>query len=319
MILRGIDFGHVLGGSGVQGFFGEGYWFHPLFAPFGLTFNGMTFVSKTATLHPNAGNMRLTEKYTPKELLPSCIWMDRPFGNIVLNSVGLSNPGLRVLLGGRNDGWRWQARNKPFFISIALIEETAEERIREAREIARIFLKHIDNFRAPFGIQLNISCPNVGTKTDKLIDEISLVTAYLKALDVPLMIKINVLIPVEIAAEISKYCDALCVSNSIPFGALPDKIDWELHTGSATHSPLKSFGGGALSGKPLLRLVTDWLLCVREEGITIPINGGGGISECADVHMLKLAGASSVFIASVAMRKPWRVQSIIDHANMLFE
>ena len=45
---RVADFGPVWGASGVQGFFGEGYWFHR-WVP-GLSFDGCTFVAKTTTL-----------------------------------------------------------------------------------------------------------------------------------------------------------------------------------------------------------------------------------------------------------------------------
>jgi hypothetical protein len=64
MILRGIDFGNALGGSGVQGFFGEGYRIHEMM-PFPPDFMGMTFVAKTATLHERKGNMPLNSDYTP--------------------------------------------------------------------------------------------------------------------------------------------------------------------------------------------------------------------------------------------------------------
>ena len=45
MKLKGIPFGNVFGASGVQGFFGEGYWFHPYLKPFGLDFGDATFVA----------------------------------------------------------------------------------------------------------------------------------------------------------------------------------------------------------------------------------------------------------------------------------
>ena len=93
MKLRGIDFGNFLGASGVQGFFGEGYWFHHPWKPFGLDLSRMTFVSKTATLFARKGNMTLTRRHTPVNPFPRCVRV-RPFRGLMLNSVGLSNPGI---------------------------------------------------------------------------------------------------------------------------------------------------------------------------------------------------------------------------------
>ncbi len=97
MKLRGIDFANILGASGVQGFFEEGYWFHRMWRPFGLNFSGMTFVAKTATLLPRKGNMPLTRYYTPLNPFPGCVKV-KLWRGLILNSVGLSNPGLKKLL-----------------------------------------------------------------------------------------------------------------------------------------------------------------------------------------------------------------------------
>src|SRR5258708_7537885 len=123
MKLRGIEFGNVFGVSGVQGFFGEGYWFHnlPWVKP---DFTGMTFVSKTATLFANKGNMPLTKNHQPEKFFPSCVKV-KPFKGLTLNSVGLSNPGLCALFG---EG-KWQKLQKPFFISIMSLADTSEKRI----------------------------------------------------------------------------------------------------------------------------------------------------------------------------------------------
>jgi len=53
MILRGIEFGNVFNASGARGFFGEGYVYHRLWRPFGLSYDGSTFVAKTTTLLPS--------------------------------------------------------------------------------------------------------------------------------------------------------------------------------------------------------------------------------------------------------------------------
>ena len=278
MILRDIDFGHILVGSGTQGFFGEGYWYHKYFKPLGLDFESSTFVAKTTTLRPRMGNLPLKDDgITPKELFPKCIKV-YPCKGLVLNAVGLSGPGAEFLF---KDG-RWQKIKKPFFISFMAVGESFEMRYLEAVNFAILFKKYLHSFSASVGLQINSSCPNVKIKIDqctqaeemKIILEI--ISAYLPA--VPLMPKINVLTPVEVAKKISDdpNCDALCVSNTIPWGALPDKINWKKLFGTDV-SPLAHLGGGGLSGKPLLPIVAEWLADARKIGITKPINAGGGI------------------------------------------
>lgn len=317
MKLRGIDFGHVLGASGVQGFFGEGYWFHEYLKPFGLDFEGMTFVAKTTTFESRTGNMELEEDLSPKHPFPNCIVI-KPFKGVVLNSVGSSGPGAWRLF---KEG-RWQKREKPFFISFTSVLDRRDKRLKELREfiyVFKVFLSH--GFKAPVGLQLNFSCPNVGLHSCELANEVYDSLSIASTLDIPLMPKLNVLFPLEVVKEISEHphCDALCISNTIPWGKLPDKINWKGLFRSDV-SPIAHYdGGGGLSGKPLLPLVVEYVTQARERGISKPINAGGGILSMKDVYALYDAGADSIFLGSIAMLRPWRVKGIIRKTNKLFE
>jgi dihydroorotate dehydrogenase len=310
MRLRGIDFGSVWGASGVQGFFGEGYWFHHLGKPFGLDFNGVTFVAKTTTLNAREGNMPLRGDLTPAERFPKCI-VAKPFKGAALNSVGLSGPGAEALF---KDG-RWQKAQNSFFISFMSVAGSAKERTEELRQFVDICKKYLPTFRAPVGLQINYSCPNTGLHVEELIGEVADGLAIAAQLAIPLVPKFNVVLPVEIACDIAAHpaCDALCVSNTIPWGQLPEKIDWEGIFGS-NQSPLAHLGGGGLSGKPLLPLLLDWLTQAREAGLAKPINAGGGILSKQDARMVLDAGADSIFIGSVAFLRPWRVRGITTEA-----
>lgn len=316
MILRGIDFGNVLVGSGTQGFFGEGYPFHKILNPFGLNFEGSTFVAKTTTLRPRLGNLPLKEDgITPKELFPKCIKV-YPRKGIVLNAVGLSGPGAEFLF----KDCRWQKIKKPFFISFMAVGESFEMRYLETINFAILFKKFLPYFNAPVGLQVNGSCPNVKIDALKPADEMKKMLEVLSAyVSIPLAPKINVLMSVETAKEIADdpNCDALCVSNTIPWGALPDKINWRELFGTDV-SPLAEFGGGGMSGKPLLPIVAEWIADARKIGITKPINVGGGILSPDGVNVLESAGASSVSVSSVAILRGWRVGKIIRRANKLF-
>lgn len=312
MQLRGIEFGNIMGASGVQGFFGEGYWFHPFLKPFGLDFTGMTFVAKTTTLAERAGNMPLTGSHTPREYLPRCIKVQPLRGNM-LNAVGLSGPGLPKLL---RTG-RWQQRTAPFWISFMSVAATKAERLEELQLAIAMLSLDKPSFKTAFGLQINVSCPNTGHDTGALIGEILEVIQIAKSLGVPVMLKfaVDTATPDDMMVlNDHPDCDAICVSNTIKFGA--PGINWEQAWGDET-SPLADLGGGGLSGETLRPLVCDWIKRLREKGFTKPINGGGGILHPVHVCEYYSAGASSVFIGSAAALRPWRVKSIIETANNL--
>ena len=310
--LRGVNFGNVLGASGVQGFFGEGYWYHGPARLIGLSFSDVTFVSKTTTLLGRAGNMPLTRDYMPRELFPASVKV-RPVAGLMLNAVGLSGPGLGALLGAGN----WQARTEPFLISIMSVADTPKQRLEEIRIMVDMLAFAREGFSAPFGLQINLSCPNTGHDPSELIGEAAEVLDIASALDVPLMPKFSIAsAPIEAVLKLEDHssCDAICVSNTIPFGW--KGMDWDRTWGSRV-SPLAHLGGGGLSGSVLCKLVCDWIRTLRDAGFTKPINGGGGIMSAADVDSYHAAGASSIFFGSVAALRPWRVPSIIKRAHTL--
>ena len=75
MKLRDIEFGKVIGASGINGWFGEGYPYHHFlkFVP-GFSFKGLTLTAKTSTLFARAGNMPLGKNgYGPREFYPASI------------------------------------------------------------------------------------------------------------------------------------------------------------------------------------------------------------------------------------------------------
>ena len=310
LILRGIDFGSVIGASGVQNIFGEGYPYHrvlKLMFPLGFRFNRMGFTAKTVTLNKNPGNMPLcSDGVTPQEIRPKCIFVNLRKG-IALNAVGLSNHGIRYYL----EQGKWQSRGDNFTISLMAIGKTEAERLEEINKFVEIILGYIRNFRGKICLQINFSCPNVGLHLVKIINEVKQALDIASEIGVPLVPKFNVLIHPDIVGEISrhKYCDAVCISNTIPWGMLPDKIDWKELFGT-DESPLKSLGGGGLSGAPLLPIVIDWLERARCI-VNKPIIAGGGILSAQDVKTLSYLRPAAVSLGTIAMVRPWRVQSAI--------
>lgn len=174
-----------------------------------------------------------------------------------------------------------------------------------------------DSFSAPFGLQINLSCPNTGHDPHELIGESAKVLEIATSLGVPVMPKYSIAsAPIQAIRELNNHsgCDAICVSNTLPFGW--QGVDWRSAWGNET-SPLAKLGGGGLSGKTLRPLVCEWIARLRDAEFTKPINGGGGILCPEDVKHYHNAGASSVFLGSVAVLRPWRVKAIINQANNL--
>lgn len=315
MLIRGVDFGPVWAASGARGFFGEGYWFHHLVP--GLDWEGSTFVAKTTTLLPRVGNMPLQHDWAPRSLFPSCVKV-YPWKGHALNAVGLSGPGATSLLNER----RWQERAEPFMLSFMAVGQNRDERLEEAKAFSRLLRSRLDWFSAPVGLQVNLSCPNTGHNPSILAREslefLDSVRRWLPT--TPLIAKVNVLFPVELIGGLE--VDAVCVSNTIPWGALPDRIDWcglfnVIHSPPGPVSPLWDLGGGGLSGAPLLPLVAAWIGEVRRAGFTKHVNGCGGILRPDDVDVLVAAGADSVSLGSIAMLRGWRLRRTIQRAREL--
>jgi dihydroorotate dehydrogenase (NAD+) catalytic subunit len=307
MVLGGIEFGAAFNASGARNFFGDGWPYHRWLGPLAPRFAGATFVGKTTTMEPRTGNMPLDGRLMPRQMKPRCIrvnWRERA----VLNAVGLSGPGLHALLQAR----RWQGIDDPFVISIMAVGATAEDRLREYRGIADALAMHSGWFFAPFAIEVNLSCPNVGHDQAEMIQEAREALGILATVGRPLLVKVNALLSPELAAAslaALRECAALVVSNTIPWGQLPDRIDWRRLFGEV--SPLAEYGGGGLSGAPLKPIVLEWVRRARAAGLTKPLIVGGGILSAGDALEFLDAGADAVSLGVVAMLRPWRVAGII--------
>lgn len=321
-ILKGVNFGKCFISAGTLNFFGEGWRMpHRIYQPIfqsDFDFTGATFISKTTTLEERRGNMELREDLQPKELFPDCIKVYCR-KEVILNAVGLAGPGAEYLF----ETGKWQARREPTIISFATVGKTKEEKWLETRKFAILMQRELPRFNAPVGLEINISCPNkektyiTEDPIEEATDKLTTFREFLPG--VPLILKVNVLIdPLGLKCLALKgLCDAISVSNTIPYGQLSDDIDWEELFGK--ESPLKKYGGGGLSGRPLLPIVARWITRARHAGIAIPIIGGGGILCEEDVDTIKKAAPPAqspvIAICSAAILKPWKVADIIHYAN----
>lgn len=319
MILQSIDFGNVFLASGALNFFGEGWPYHKLYKMIpGFDFSGATFISKTSTLYQRAGNMPLTVELQPKQLMPSCIKV-YPFRGVVLNSVGLSGPGIKALL----ELDKWQRLRKPFLLSFMAVDATPEKREEEVKIFTDLLGQAMADFSTQVGLEINISCPNTQHNPSELIREAVSQLEIASKLGIPLVIKLNILASSDAVKEIcnSGLCDAIECSNTIPWGQIPEVISWH-DLFDTTTSPLAHLGGGGLSGWPLIEIVADWIKRVRDVGIALPIIAGGGIgcrwSYEQDILAYKKAGADGIAIGTAMMLRPWRIRRIVDFSSQIF-
>ena len=336
--LRGIKFCNVVCASCTRSVSGEGW---RLTRPF-LNWTGSTLITKTVTLEPRAGNMPLDENWQPLELLPSCI-KTFFFQGAALNALGLSGPGIKAILASGV----WQKIDEPFIISFMPLGASANERLAETSEFVKILRAQLPHFKAKdkIALEINLSCPNVhsgflGAESSIFLDEAYDILNEADRLRIPLIIKINALIPPSIANLIVKHpsCDALDISNTIPFGAKTDPpISWWRYSSWWTlkgllglKSPLyyrrfnkgreeKEKQQGGLSGRPLYPVIFKWVEDFRRlNGDTNLIVGGGIFSAEDAIYLLKL-DADVISLGTAAMIRPWRVQGIIKAVNKYFE
>jgi dihydroorotate dehydrogenase len=308
MILDGVEYGRVLNASGARGFYGEGYSFHKIWSAFGLDYVNSTFVSKTATWTPRVGNMLLDTDLRPVWFKPDCIIV-KPLKGVVLNAVGLSNPGIVDLCGRWNRLWGRGSVGSPWMLSIAAVGAEPNERAHEIRMIADTLVDA--NLMKPYAIQMNLSCPNTGHDQEELLREAEgYYESIRRRLSNPVLFKLNVLVRPNIALRLPG--EGFVVSNTLPWNS--PGVDWEKLFGTTT-SPLAHLGGGGLSGKPLLPLVSHWLMRARDIGMSRPIVAGGGILSVEDAATMFRCGANAVELGSVSILRPWRVANIIKNIN----
>ena len=322
-----IAFSPIFCAPGTRGFFLEGYPWHNVAKLLGLTFKGTSFVAKTATLKPLAGNMPLkSDGLTPKEWKPKCVETYFASGHM-LNAVGLSNAGFWKLF---FDG-RWQSLSEPFMLSFMPKGERLEEKLSECRGLVHDFLyQYYDRpcgcFASEFAMQINFACPNTGTDPSAFLSEVNAMLeafAPLREAGIPLVANFNALVPLKVLFEAEKFCDAFWIGNTVPWGTTG--IDWSLFAKGkgkqSWESPLRKRGipaDGGLSGPLCFQFTFDKVYEATESGIRLPIIAGNGVQTPKDVDLLRLAGASAVAVGTVALMRPWRMRAIINRALETF-
>ena len=217
----------------------------------------------------------------------------------VLNSVGLTNPGVNVVAGEKIPHLKHQYPDLPLVASIG--GASVEDYVMVTERLAATGL--VD------ALELNISCPNVkhggmAFGTDPQVAE--KLTKAVKAAsgDVPVYVKLtpNVTDIVEIAQAVEAGgADGLSMINTL----LGMKINLK------TRKPVLGNIMGGLSGTAIKPLAIRMIYQVSH-AVNIPIIGEGGISSAEDVIEFFLAGASAVQVGSVHFHDALAMPHIIE-------
>ena len=211
----------------------------------------------------------------------------------LLNSVGLTNPGIEAAMTDLPQ--QWAASDANFVISIA--GDSPEQ-----WEEMTVFTRGVEGFAA---IELNLSCPNVDdgamfSHYPRLTE--AAVSGVRRQTDLPILAKLSPNVPdiTEIAhAAVGAGADALTISNTVP----------AMHVDVETGSAVLGTGYGGLSG-PALRPIAMALVHKAAQAVNVPIIGVGGIMTGRHAAEYLMAGATAVQIGSanlVDLNAPFRI------------
>ena len=236
---------------------------------------------KGTTLKPRIGNPppRVTE--TPGGML---------------NSIGLQNPGVDAVVEKYAATWAgWK---------VPVIVNVAGESVGDYVAVTR----RLEGVPGIAGIELNISCPNVGRDGLQFAidpDAAAEVTAAVRrATDLPLLVKLSPNVadirPIARAIE-DAGADALTAINTLSgIAVAPDR-----------HRPLLGNIYGGLSG-PAVKPVALRVVYEAAQTVRIPIVAIGGITELADVLDFLAVGAVAVQVGTAIFADPTLPVRLVD-------
>ncbi|HET9851465.1 MAG TPA: dihydroorotate dehydrogenase [Candidatus Limnocylindrales bacterium] len=236
---------------------------------------------KGTTLRPRTGNP------TPRVT-------ETPGG--MLNSIGLQNPGIDAVIDKYASTWAgWK---------VPVIVNVAGESIADFSEVAR----RLDGLPGVAGIELNISCPNVGKGGIQFAIDAeaagAVTAAVRRATDLPLLVKLspNVADIRPIARAIADAgADALTAINTLSgIAVAPDRA-----------RPLLGNIYGGLSG-PSVKPVALRIVYEVSQVVDIPVVAIGGVTELADVLDFLAVGAVAVQVGTAIFADPTLPVRLVD-------
>ena len=239
-------------------------------------------IIKTATPNPRLGNPQ-----------PQIAVLD----NGVLNSVGLTNPGIDKVISEKLSNLKKQYPALPIIASVG--GESEEGYIEVAQKLSDSKLVN--------ALEINVSCPNVaqgGMAFGVHPRVVEKLTAAIKnTVDLPVFVKLtpNVtdIVALAQAAE-TGGADGLSLINTVTGMRINIK----------TRKPLLGNNFGGYSG-PAVKPIALYQINQVRRVTNLPIIGMGGIASAEDVVEFMLAGANAVAVGSAHFKDPLACPHIV--------
>ena len=214
----------------------------------------------------------------------------------MLNSIGLQNPGVDAVIARYAETWtRWKT---PVIVNVA------GESVHDYVEVAR----RLDGVPGVAGIELNISCPNVGAGGLQFAIDAhaagDVTAAVRRVTNLPLLVKLspNVADIRPIARAIADAgADALTAINTLSgIAVAPGRT-----------RPLLGNIYGGLSG-PSVKPVALRVVYEAAQAVKIPVIAIGGVTELADVLDFLAVGAVAVQVGTAIFADPTLPVRLVD-------
>lgn len=238
---------------------------------------------------------------------PSCV----DWGGGLINAIGLANPGAEAEV-----ALLAKAKAELAPLGVPLIASIFAGTDAEFGEVATIVARARPDF-----IEVNISCPNVGSEFGEPFagnpDSAAAVTGYVKdavrAAGIPVIVKLAPNVPSigRIARAVAEAgADALCAINTMP-GLV---IDAE-----SGQSVLANRSGG-LSGPAIKPIALKAVYDARKACPDLPIIGTGGVNSGRDAIEMLMVGATAVGVGSaIYYRGGEALTQILDEMRVWLE
>jgi dihydroorotate dehydrogenase (NAD+) catalytic subunit len=206
----------------------------------------------------------------------------------MLNSIGLQNPGVDAVVA--KYAATWAGWNVPVIVNVA------GESVHDYVEVVR----RLEGVPGIAGIELNISCPNVGKGGLQFAIDAGaageVTAAVRRATDLPLLVKLS-----PNVADVRPIARAIAGAGADALTAINTLSGMAVAPGRT--KPLLGNIYGGLSG-PAVKPVALRVVYEAVQAVSIPVVAIGGVTELADVLDFLAVGAVAVQVGTAIFADP---------------